>query len=108
MDLESLNEHFVTTAQRSSDCYAAEGNELFDEHDSFELKQVSTSEIINIIKTLRSDSSTGSDCISINYIKLAGEYIAIPIMNLINKCIRDSYFPISLEIRKSISDPESE
>ena len=96
----------VTTAQRTTGCHVTEENELFemihnlpdDKHNSFELRQVSVSEIMNIIKTLRSDSSTGSDCIPINYIKLVGEHIAIPIANLINKCIRDSYFPKAWKI----------
>ena len=108
VDLEILNEHFVTTAQRTTVCHATEENELFemihnlpdDKHNSFELRQVSTSEIMNIIKTLRSNSSTESDCIPINYIKLVGEYIAIPITNLINKCIGDSYFPRAWKIAR--------
>ena len=77
-----------------------------DKHNSFELRQVSTSEIMNIIKTLRSDSSTGSDCIPINYIKLVGEHIAIPIANLINKCIRDSYFPKAWKIARVSPNPK--
>ena len=108
VDLKSLNEHFVTTAQRTTGCHAMEENELFemiynlpdDKPNSFKLRQVSTSEIMNIIKTLRSDSSTGADCIPINYIKLVGEYIAIPITNIINKCIRESYFPKAWKIAR--------
>ena len=103
-----LNEHFVTTAQRTTGCHATKENGLFemiynlpdDKHNSFELGRVSTNEIMNIIKTLRSDSTTGSDCIPINYIQLVGEYIAISITNLINKCIRDSYFPKAWKIAR--------
>ena len=102
VDLESLNEHFVTTAQRTTRCHAVEENILFemihnlpdDKHNSFELRQVSTSEIMNIIKTHR------SDCIPNNYIKLVGEHIDIPIANLINKRIRDSYFPKAWKIAR--------
>ena len=108
MNLESLNEHFVSTAQRTTGCHTTEENELFemihnlpdDKHNSFELRQVSTSEIMNTIETIRWDSSTESDCIPINYIKLVGEHIAIPIANHINKCIRDSYFPKAWKIAR--------
>ena len=54
---------------------------------------MSTNEIEQIIKTVRTDSSTGADQIPIRYVKMVNEYIAVPITNLINNCINTSYFP---------------
>ena len=64
VDLDDLNQHFVTTAQRTTGCRAVEEHKLLemidnlpdDMNDSFKLRQVSINEVTNIIKTLRTDS----------------------------------------------------
>ena len=101
--MEKLNEHFTTTAYRTTGRNAISIRELDDFIESlnnnsntcqaFQLRHVTINEVSRIICTLRSDSSTGDDQIPVKYLKLVSKYIAVPITNLINKCISKSYFP---------------
>jgi hypothetical protein len=69
-------------------------------HNVFNLRQVSINELARIIKTLRTDCSTGPDQIPVKYVKMVSEYIAVPVTNLINKCIKNSYFPKAWKIAR--------
>ena len=56
-------------------------------------KPTSVSEIIQIIDKSKNSFACDYYDISMNFIKLIGNYIAIPLTYLFNKCITIGYFP---------------
>ena len=58
--------------------------------EQFTLKAVSQVDILNTIKSLKSDCSTGPDHISVQFIKLAADQLAGPLTVIINNCIANS------------------
>ena len=65
-------------------------------------KPTSVSEIIQIIDKSKNIFTCDYYDISMNFIKLIGNYIAIPLTYLFNKCITIGYFPNCLKIAKVI------
>ena len=65
-------------------------------------KPTSVSEIIQIIYNSKNSFTCDYHDISMNFIKLIGNYIAIPLTYLFNKCITIGYFPNCLTIAKVI------
>ena len=59
------------------------------ECELFNLRKVTHDEVLREIKTLRVDTSTGSDSIPVKFIKPVAEYLS----NIINACIVKSTFP---------------
>lgn len=79
-DPDELNSHFNTTAQRLTNSNPTSENELkhfikgickFDgANEQFEIKPVTFEEVLNGLKSLRSDCSSGYDSIPVQLIKL--------------------------------------
>ena len=65
-------------------------------------KPTSVSEIIQIIDKSKNSFTCHYYDISMNFIKLIGNYIAITLTYLFNKCITIGYFPNCLKIAKVI------
>ena len=62
--------------------------------DTFTLKPTTYDAVKKEISNLKNDCSTGFDTIPvIKYLKLVSEYIASPIANIINNCIKTNSFP---------------
>ncbi|CAB4002145.1 Hypothetical predicted protein, partial [Paramuricea clavata] len=100
-DSNVLNHHFSTTSQRllgtspsSSDDLRNLINTFPDNtNHSFTLRPATFREVLNEIKGLRSDCSTGTDQIPVKYIKLAADWIASPLTHIINHYISNNSFP---------------
>ena len=100
-DPNKLNDFFASTTERTlsnnidTPQYLAEfvDNLPNDIEGLFKLREVSYGEVLRIIKTLRSDTSTGPDGIPVKFAKLVAEFISGPIAAIINNCIRTGYFP---------------
>ena len=60
---------------------------------SFTLRPATFQEVLNEMKDLRSDCSTGTDQIPVKYIKLAADWIASPLTHIINHYISNNSFP---------------
>ena len=60
---------------------------------NFKLREVPHTEVLSVLKLLRSDMSTGPDGIPVQFVKMVAESIAGPLTTIINKCIRKYYFP---------------
>lgn len=67
------------------------------ECELFNLRKVTHDEVLREIKTLRVDTSTGSDSIPVKFIKPVAKYISSPLTNIIiNACIDKSiHFQVS-------------
>ena len=59
----------------------------------FTLKPATYDVVKKEINNLKNDCSTGFDTIPVKYLKPASEYIASPITNIINNCIKTNSFP---------------
>ena len=53
----------------------------------FQLRTVSTGEVLKEISLLRSDCSTGVDQIPVKYVKQVGDFLTGPLAHIINVCI---------------------
>ena len=103
IDPDELNVHFSTTAQRTIEAPATSLDTLANIIDSlpeipdniqhFTIQPVTRRGVLECIKSLRSDSSTGADTIPARFVKLVAEYLANPLTHIINNCIKRSYFP---------------
>ena len=61
--------------------------------DTFTLKPTTYDPVKKEINNLKNDCPTGFDAIPVKYLKPALEYIASPITNIINNCIKTNSFP---------------
>ena len=64
-----------------------------ENRDTFTLKPTTYDAVKKEINNLKNDCSTGFDTIPVKYLKPASEYIASPVTNIINNCIKTSSFP---------------
>ena len=118
-DPDKLNTFFASTAERTIgpqvNCHisieqiianlkATEETEI----KCFSLSVVTRDEVLNVLKSLRSDSSTGHDQIPIKFVKLVADTISGPLTAIINNCITQSYFPVSWKKAKISPIPKTD
>ena len=109
-DPDELNDFFATTAQRTLETQATPIEDLTCLIDNlpdvpsgdmrFQLSPVTSDNVLRVIKTLRSDCSTGADQIPTCFIKLVAECLAVPLTSIINNCIAKAYFPKQWKIAR--------
>ena len=75
---------------------------------SFNLRSVTFQEVLNELKSLRSDCSTGLDQIPVKYVKLAAEWITSPLAHIINHCIANNSFPKSWKLARVSPIPKTD
>ncbi|CAB3988515.1 Hypothetical predicted protein [Paramuricea clavata] len=100
-DPDQLNSHFSSTSQRllgSVPTSPSALQELVNSlpvcmSNSFNICPVAHSEVLNQLRTIRSDCSTGIDQIPVKYLKMAADYIASPLTYIINGFIATHSFP---------------
>ena len=87
-DPELLNAFFAPIAERTLKSHADSISSIlqlidnFPEPESpplFKLRTVSPGRVVQVLKSLRSDSSTSPDQIPVKFLKMVGEIIAGPI-----------------------------
>ena len=66
--------------------------------ESFKINEATNEEIVNIIKHLKTNASSGSDQIPAKIIKLSARAISEPLKNIINCSIRKKTFPEQTKI----------
>ena len=102
-DPERLNTFFASTAERTLGTHAVPHASVYQlienlpnlDQPLFRLRLVSQGEVLQVLKSLRNDSSTGPDQIPVKFVKITAEIIAGPLTVIVNSCIRNSYFPKS-------------
>ena len=100
-DPDKLNLHFASTAKRTLGVESTSVDEFFQlirglsdiYEDAFHFKNVTHREVLNTLKQLRTDCSTGPDQLPARFVKLAAEHLVGPITAIINNCISKLYFP---------------
>ena len=105
IDPNQLNKHFASTAERVVALLPLERDDLYsllaslpqDSNSPFQFRQVTYREVLNEIKHLRSDCSTGPDNIPCKFIKLVANHLASPVTQIINNCIAKQIFPLLLK-----------
>ena len=65
-----------------------------------QLSPVTSENVLQVIKNLRSDCSTGTDQIPTCFIKMVAECLAVPLTSIINNCIAKAYFPKQWKIAR--------
>ena len=102
IDPNQLNKHFASTAERVVASMPLERDSLYsfvaslpqDPNSAFQFRQVTHREVLNEIKHLRSDCSSGPDNIPCKFIKLVADHLVSPITHIINNCIAKQTFPL--------------
>ena len=110
IDPDELNVHFSTTGQRTIGAPATSSDTLANIIDSlpeipdnimhFTIQPVTRRVVLECIKSLRSDFSTGADTIPARFVKLVAEYLADALTHIIKNCIKRSYFPTKWKIAR--------
>ena len=110
LDSDELNDFFATTAQRTLRTQATPIDDLTCVIDNlpdvpsggmrFQLSPVTSENVLQVIKNLRSDCSTGADQIPTRFIKMVAECLAVPLTAIINNCIAKAYFPKQWKIAR--------
>ena len=115
-DPDELNDFFATTAQRTLETRATPIEDLTCLIDNlpdvpsgsmrFQLSPVTSENVLQVIKNLRSDCSTGADQIPTRFIKMVVECLAVPQASIINNCIAKAYFPKQWKIARVSTVPK--
>ena len=115
-DPDELNDFFATTAQRTLETRATPIEDLTCLIDNlpdvpsgsmrFQLSPVTSENVLQVIKNLRSDCSTGADQIPTRFIKMVVECLAVPLASIINNCIAKAYFPKQWKIARVSTVPK--
>ena len=111
-DPDELNDFFAMTAQRTLETQATpiedltclienlpfvtSGVCLFSCH----LSPVTSENVLQVIKNLQSDCSTGTYQLPTHFIKLVAECLAVPLTSVIKDCIAKDYFPKQWKIAR--------
>ena len=106
----NFNDFFATTAQRTLETRATPIEDLTCLIDNlpdvpsgnmrFRLSPITSENVLQVIKNLRSDCSTGADQIPTRFIKMVAECLAVPLTSIINNCIAKAYFPKQWKIAR--------
>ena len=109
-DPDELNDFFASTAQRTLETRATPIEDLTCLIDNlpdvpsgnmrFQLSPITSENVLQVIKNLRSDCSTGADQIPTRFIKMVAECLAVPLTSIINNCIAKAYFPKQWKIAR--------
>ena len=109
-DPNELNDFFATTAQRKLETRATPIEDFTCLVDNlpdvpfgsmrFQLSPVTSENVLQVIKNLRLDCSTGADQISTRFIKMVAECLAVPLTSIMNNCIAKAYFPKQWKIAR--------
>jgi hypothetical protein len=93
-DIHQLNQHFANTAERVlRKIPDVETSNFSQNTGTFSFHCVTTEEVINIMKKMKTDIATGPDNIPAKFIKPIFDYLAPHITNIINCCIQNHIFP---------------
>ncbi|CAB4040817.1 Hypothetical predicted protein, partial [Paramuricea clavata] len=118
LDVNELNTYFAETAQRTTGNLDVDIKEdLLDFVDSLPpapmeeepsiLRHVTHNEVLNEIKIIHSDTSTGPDQIPIKYLKPVAESIARPLTHIPNSFIAQSLFPNAWKVARITPIPKT-
>lgn len=72
-------------------------NKMSKNYNNFYLIPTHTTEVSNIIKTLKSSKSTGTDGLTSETLKAISDTIAQPLVSIFNNCFVNGYFPKCLK-----------
>ena len=92
----SLNNYYISLAANLTGFISTSGSNvpstINKNRNAFTLKPI-TYAVKKEVNNLKNDCSTGFKTIPVKYLKLVSEYIASPIKNIIDNCIKTSSFP---------------
>ncbi|CAB3997878.1 Hypothetical predicted protein, partial [Paramuricea clavata] len=115
---DKLNSHFTSTAERTIGTDVNDNNNSYDtirnmidslppDYDNgFHINPVTLGEVVNEIRCLRGDCSTGPDHIPAKMIKIVAEYLGSPLTDIINTCIANRSFPSAWKIARICAIPK--
>ena len=102
VDPDDLNRHFAWTAEHvtasspvlNEDIYRLINRLTDDSHSSFCFHHVTHQEVLREIEGLESDCLTGPDNKPAKFVKPVAEYLASPLMHIINSCLNRNEYPL--------------
>lgn len=118
MDVNKPICHFSTTAQRTMNItsnYATDLEQVIsslnsatNEPTEFSLRPVTPNEVLLVMKSLKTDCSTGYDCIPARFIKLVPDVLCTPLAHIINSSINKETFSSPWKIGRIAPIPKIE
>ena len=101
-DPDDLNRHLTSTAEHvtasspvlNKDIYRLINHLTDDSHSSFCFRHVTHQEVLREIEGLQADCLTGLDNKPAKFVKLEAEYLASPLMHIINSCLNRNEYPL--------------
>ena len=112
VNVDDLNKHFITTANRLLKSEHLEPQDTWKALESlpdqtskanFNLQYVTYEQVEKELKDLRLDCSAGYDNISVQHVKSVYENLVSPLTHIINSSISENLFPIQWKKAKIIS-----
>ena len=117
MQPDKLHNFFVSTAERTIginahhvDDYASIINLIqslpANVDNGFQIRTVTLKEVVQELRNIRSNCSTGPDNIPANMIKMVADYLGSPLTDIINTCIQKLYFPSAWKLARICAIPK--
>lgn len=116
VNVDDLNNHFITTADRLLNSKHDSTTDLLhllsslpnnNINDQFVINHISYEDVQNELKNLRSDCSAGFDNISVQYMKPVYDCLASPLTHVINASITANLFPAQWKVNKISPIPKT-
>ena len=117
VNVDDLNKHFITTANRLLKSEHLEPQDILKTLESlpdqtskanFNLQYVTYEQVEKELKDLRLDCSAGYDNISVQHVKSVYENLVSPLTHIINSSISENLFPIQWKKAKISPIPKSD
>jgi hypothetical protein len=106
-DLDQLNNHFVTTAERTLGRPPTK-HPLTNSKGTFKFSHTNFKEVSTLIQKLNSNCATGHDSIPVSFIKPISDIITPHLVNIFNLCIDTHIFPHSFKLSRVSPIPKTD
>ena len=112
VDPSEVNKFFNQTATRTTGKTSESITREFiqslpEQENNFNLREVTHKEVLEAIKSVRSDCSTGYDNIPAKFVKPVAEHLASPLTHIINHSIITSTVPVEWKISRICPVPKT-
>ena len=90
--VENLRGGFCTNVKNKS-CLLIDDLIMKGKHCTFEFNSVEIKEVEKLLRSISKDNSTGTDCIDGKLLRIAVDYIALPVCHIFNSCLSNGTCP---------------
>ena len=90
--VENLRGGFCTNVKNKS-CLLIDDLIMKGKHCTFEFNSVEIKEVEKLLRSISKDNSAGTDCIDGKLLRIAVDYIALPVCHIFNSCLSNGTCP---------------